>query len=119
MSRKVRKSWLRGLARGYENSGEFIGTFVPIMLAVLFVVIALGVLVRANTCAQSSDSGPCRDYSYRTSGTLECKRWPGMTMKVEENTLTRDMVHCTCPKMSHYDKEWSWGELFWRQLKIE
>lgn len=116
MSRKVRKGWIRGLARGYENSGEFVATAVPIILVVFFFAAMIGLAVRVNSCMSGEPS--CSNYSYKARGTMKCDKWPDMTMKIEEKTLGRDIVHCTCPATAPDDPETNWLRFFWSIMGV-
>ena len=110
MPKRLTEGWYKGLGRGFEDSGWFLGTFVPITVVTLVLVMVIGTVVWARSCLKSPEKPkPCTDYSYKMEilGDLvgdseaRCTRWPAMAMRIEKRWVKADIVHCKCTPASY------------------
>ncbi|RKZ09794.1 hypothetical protein DRQ25_05245 [Candidatus Fermentibacteria bacterium] len=104
---KISKGWVRGLAEGYENSGWFIGTFMPIGIFCLIVAAIIFAFTGVPSCERPVKiAKPCTDYSYKLGrGYARCTQWPAMEVRVDKRWVKADIVHCKCTEESYATAE--------------
>lgn len=106
MPKRLINGWFKGLGSGFEESGWFIGTFVPIVLVTLLFVLLFGSVVWVRGCVkEAAKPKVCTDYSYKmgivSDREARCDRWSNMKMQIEERWLKSDVVHCKCTPASY------------------
>ena len=99
------KGWLRGLDQGMEGSGLIAGLVLPTLVVGLICAILIGGAVLTCNAIKGPDKPePCVNYSfgagYIREKTRICNRWPAMEMRIEDNWIDEDVVHCTCTAAS-------------------